>query len=94
MASRTCPVCQRRYAGLVDPECVVCSGVGVLSLGAAALHKSPPEAVARSIEVYLEAAARRAEQQLPIADRSPVLATAVAELRHAGVLADPLRTGA
>ena len=94
MASRTCPACQRRYAGLIDPECVICGGRGVLGLGAAALHKQEPPAVARAIEVYLEAAARAAQQHLPIGDeRREALAAAVDELRHGGLIADNLQVG-
>ncbi len=90
MASRTCPLCQRRYAGLVEPTCVVCDGVGVVGLGAPALHKTAPEAVARSVEVYLESAAGKAIDTLPQSDRLPALRAAVGELKHAGVIADRL----
>ena len=82
-------MCQRRYAGLIDPACAVCDGIGVLNLGAPALHKTEPAAVARSVEVYLESAARQADT-LPITDRLPALRAAVVELRHAGVIADRL----
>lgn len=91
MAARTCPACQRRYAGLVDPECVICQGAGVLRLGPAALHKNEPAVVARAIEGYLEAYLRSVDQMLPIGNpKLEALGNAVSELVHAGLLADPL----
>lgn len=93
-ARRTCPACSRRYAGLVDPECVICSGLGVVGLGAAALHTAPAAAVARAVELYLEAAARDAGARLPPGQpRREALEAAAAELRVVGVLADPPTAG-
>jgi hypothetical protein len=92
---RTCPACSRRYAGLIDPDCVVCWGVGVVGLGPAALHRCEPAVVARAIELHLEAASRAAAEDLPLGDaRREALAAAVDELRVAGVIADPLAHGA
>lgn len=84
---RTCPSCTRRYAGLVDPECVVCHGVGSLTLGAAALHYYPAEAVGRAIELYLETRAAEANHTTTPEKRLGVVEAACDELRHAGVLA-------
>lgn len=92
-ARRTCPACSRRYAGLVEHDCPVCSGVGVMALGAAALHRHPAAAVSRSVELYLEGAARKAATALPYADRRGALELAVDELRTAGVLAGPAEHG-
>jgi hypothetical protein len=83
---RTCPACQRRYGGLVDPECPVCTGIGTVGLGAAALHTAAPEAVARAVELYLEEATRRAGHPT---ERADVVDAAVLELRTAGVIASP-----
>ncbi|WP_141658821.1 hypothetical protein [Carbonactinospora thermoautotrophica] len=91
---RCCPACVRRYAALVAPDCPVCKGVGVLGLGAAALHHYEPAVVARAVEFYLEAKAREAAEQLPLgAPRREALAAATDELRYAGVIADPLVSG-
>jgi hypothetical protein len=91
MAARTCPACQRRYAGLVDPDCVICRGAGVLRLGHAGLHKNDPAVVARAIEGYLEAYLRAVDQMLPIGNaKLEALANAVSELVHAGLILDPL----
>lgn len=84
---RTCPACQRRYAGLVANDCPVCQGIGVLSLGAAALAHYEPAAVARAIDLYLENAAHQAINRLPLGERREALEVATDELRIAGVLA-------
>lgn len=84
---RTCPACQRRYAGLVAPDCVVCQGLGVLTLGAAALHHYDPAPIARAIELYLETNARRTRTELPLGLHRAALEVSVDELRLAGVLA-------
>jgi len=84
---RTCPACQRRYAGLIDPACPVCAGLGVLTLGAAALHHHEAPAVARAVELYLEHHAAQAAGTLPLGQHRPHLEATVAELRVAGVLA-------
>ena len=84
---RTCPACARRYAGLVAPDCPVCRGLGVLSLGAPALHTYNPAPVARAVELYLEATAQRTRAELPLGQHREALEAAVDELRLAGVLA-------
>lgn len=84
---RTCPACSRRYAGLIAPDCPVCQGLGVLTLGAAALHHFEPAAVARAVELYLEAKARQSRQELPLGQHRQALEAHVDELRVAGVLA-------
>ena len=84
---RVCPACQRRYAGLIAPDCPICQGLGVLTLGAAALHHYEPPAVARSVELYLEAKARQSRTELPLGQHRQALEASVDELRVAGVLA-------
>lgn len=90
---RTCPACARRYAGLIEPDCPVCTGTGVLGLGAAALATIPPGAVARAVELYLEVSARTAVTRLPYADRRDALEGAVLELRLTGILTTIADTG-
>lgn len=91
MARRTCPACARRYAGTVDPDCPVCEGVGVLALHPVALYRSDIPVVARAIELYLEASARDAANQLPLGEpRRNALAQAVTRLRKARVIDAPL----
>lgn len=91
MTRRTCPVCPRRYAGLVDADCPVCQGVGVLALGAAALYRADAAAVARAVEFYLEAATREAAGQYPPGElRRDCLALAADRLRVAGLIGDPI----
>jgi hypothetical protein len=85
---RICPACSRRYAQLVDADCPICKGLGVLNLGAAALHHYDPAPVARAIEFYLESKARRTRAELPLGQHRDTLAEAVDELRLAGVLSD------
>jgi hypothetical protein len=84
---RTCPACSRRYAGLIAPDCPICQGLGVLTLGAAALHHFEPAAIARAIELYLEAKARQSRHELPLGSHRQALEAHVDELRVAGVLA-------
>lgn len=84
---RTCPACARRYAGLIEPDCPVCSGVGVLQLGQAALAHYDTPAVARSVELYLEHHAQQVRRELPLGQHRAALEAAVDNLRVAGVLA-------
>lgn len=90
---RVCPACQRRYAGLVAADCAVCQGLGVLNLGAAALAHYDAAPVARAVELYLEAHARRHRHELPLGQHRQGLESAVDELRIAGVLAAPHEGG-
>lgn len=91
MARRTCPACPRRYAGLVDVDCVVCDGVGVIALHPVALHRQDAAVVSRAVELYLEAAAREDANRLPLGDpRKTALAAAVARLRAARIIEAPL----
>lgn len=83
---RLCPACVRRYAGLVAVDCPVCHGLGVLTLGAGALHHYPTAAVARAVDLFLEHAAQEAAAGLPLGDRRAFLEAATDELRVAGVL--------
>lgn len=87
---RTCPACARRYAGLVAHDCPVCQGLGVLTLGAAALHHYGTAATARAVDLFLEHAAQEATRQLALASRREALEAAADDLRVAGVLASPV----
>lgn len=88
--ARTCPACQTRHAGLVDPDCVVCSGAGVLQLGAAALSIYEPEVVAQAVAIALEAVARDADNRLTYGDdRIGPIRDTVRDLQAAGLLGGP-----
>ncbi len=89
---RVCPACLRRYAGLVAAECPVCQGMGILALGAAALHHHEAPAVARAVDLYLEHAAQEAQRTLSLGDQRAALEAATDELRVAGVLATSSET--
>lgn len=84
---RVCPACARRYAGLVATDCPICRGLGVLTLGAAALHHYDTAAVARAIDIYLEHHAQTIRDQLPLGNRRAALEAATDNLRTAGILA-------
>lgn len=90
---RTCPACSRRYAGLVAHDCPICQGLGTLALGAAALAHYDTAAIARAIELYLEAHAQAIRDQLPLGTRRQALEAAVDNLRAAGVLHSTADTG-
>lgn len=46
---RTCPACQTRYGGHIDPACALCLGEGVLALGSKWCDDDDPEIVARAV---------------------------------------------
>lgn len=93
-ARRTCPACQRRYAGLVNPECPLCHGTGTLTIGPAALATIGPEPAARAIELHYERVATQAASTYPPAHpaHAQLLEQATQDLTHRGLLADPLIT--
>jgi hypothetical protein len=86
LSRRVCPVCSRRYAGLIAEDCPVCAGVGSIGLGAPALASAEPAAVARAVELYLEGKARQARSQLPHVAHRAAVEAAMLELRSAGVV--------
>lgn len=84
---RLCPACTARRNTLVDPECVICEGTGVLPLGEAALSIYSPDVVAEAVHLALEAAAREADQQLTLSDdRDAPMRIAVVLLHDAGII--------
>lgn len=84
-----CHACRMRFATLVDPACRLCGGLGVLTLGAAALHHHGPWTTALAVQLFIEAAAREAAATLPYADRPQALDQAITNLQAAGALARP-----
>jgi hypothetical protein len=70
---------------LICEDCPVCAGVGSLSLGAAALAQAEPAAVARAVELFLEARATAAHHH-PVTDRATLIEAAVRDLQIAGLL--------
>lgn len=66
--AKICPSCSRRFAGLVDPDCIICQGRGLLLLGAAAVEQHGAEQVSLAVEIVLEKLARHslAEPQTPL----------------------------
>lgn len=57
-ARRLCPACARRWSGLVDPQCPVCAGSGVLVVTRGATGQYGAEAASLAVEVALEGQAR------------------------------------
>lgn len=49
-----CPACAQRYAGVVDPNCPVCRGLGTLVLDQPDGTNEHPKTVARAVTLYLE----------------------------------------
>lgn len=89
---RICPACQHRHAQLVDPDCPVCDGSGVIRLGSGALSIYDPATVATAAAIALEASARAADQSLTLTDdRVRPVRESVNMLIAAGVLAGPPR---
>jgi len=60
MTTRLCPACIHRRARVVDPDCLVCGGAGVLALGKAEDLAGPVEA-SYAVAIVLEATARDVE---------------------------------
>lgn len=93
MSSRQiCPACTHRENGIINLECIICDGVGIIHLGDAALTHYTPETIAEAISITLEAAARLGETETSLTDdRQKPIRVALLELREAGIL-DPETT--
>lgn len=91
--ARSCPSCSRRFAAVVDPQCLICDGSGLLVLGAGAVELHGAEATSLAIEAILEKSARHslAEAHTPFATSRARLAALMPEMRRVGLLA--LRPG-
>jgi len=89
--TRTCPACARREGGVIAADCPICSGAGILHLGASALVHHSPQVVALAAEYHLEASARIALAGDPSAHgvhtARAALSEAVIDLVSSGVLA-------
>lgn len=88
MSSRLlCPACQHQPQQLIDPDCIVCDGIGVLYLGDPALTLYPVEVVAEAVELTLEEAGAMDDTgERPTADRVAAVHDAMLALRDSGVL--------
>lgn len=76
---------------LIDLDCPICAGTGVLHLGRPALSIHHPDVVADAIELALEASARASMTAKP-ATAQAALRDRVEALRTAGLLARPGQT--
>lgn len=82
-----CPACSYRENHLIDTDCIVCDGIGILYLGDAALTCYPAEIVAQAVTITLEAAARLGDTAGTLSDdRQAKLREALTRLRTAGIL--------
>lgn len=88
MSSRQlCPACAYRENHLIDTDCLVCDGIGILYLGDPALTVYPAEVVAQAVTITLEAAARLGDTTGTLSDdRQTKLREALTRLRTAGIL--------
>ncbi|GAB3191790.1 hypothetical protein [Nesterenkonia suensis] len=88
MTSRQlCPACTHRENHLIDPDCLICDGVGIIYLGDPALTIYPAEVVAEAVTITLEAAARLGDTTGTLSDdRQAHLRAALLDLRDAGLL--------
>lgn len=88
-ATRVCPGCARRDTMIVDPQCPICDGQGVLHL--APLVHYPDDVIAEAVEVALEAAAREVIARSPAAvltgEAADALRVRVGVLRSMKILA-------
>lgn len=85
---RICPACTHRKNQLVEADCIVCQGRGVLHLGAGALTLYTADVVAEAVLLALEAKAREADMTLTLSDdRTAGIREAISMLEEAGVLA-------
>lgn len=58
MTIRVCPACARRTSELIEPNCPVCEGTGVVELHPAAIQAYGAPAASEAVLVALEASAR------------------------------------
>lgn len=85
--NRLCPACSTRYTQLIDPECVICDGAGILRLAPAALSLYDAAIVSQAVHLALEAAARTVDTTTTLTDdRVPPVRAAVQQLVTAGLL--------
>lgn len=87
---RVCPACSRRVAELVDPDCAVCGGFGVVVLHPAALSIYDPLVVSEAVGLALEVAAREIDTRGTLSDDLRAeLAGSVAALLAAQIIDRP-----
>lgn len=90
MHARVCPACSKRYAEIVSPNCPVCSGTGVVVLGAAALSLYEPAVVSQAVALAIESSARDIEANTTLSvDRADSLNDRLTLLVNAGLMAAP-----
>lgn len=88
MTKRLCPACAIRRGQLIAPDCPICHGQGLLTLGPAALSICAPEIVAVAVTLAVESAARETDQKSTLSDdRVLPLSKVVELLERAGLLA-------
>lgn len=84
---RICPACAIRYGQLVNPDCLICGGAGLVTLGPAALSIHTPEVVAMAVTLALEAVARDIEATTTLSDNRTVrLKRTMTLLMQAGII--------
>jgi hypothetical protein len=75
---------------LIDPDCVVCAGQGLLTLGPAALSVATPTVVAVAVTLALESTARETDRKTSLSDnRTAPLHRVVELLTKAGLITGP-----
>lgn len=84
---RLCPACAVQRGMLITPDCLICHGAGLLTLGPAALAAAPARTVAVAITIALESAARVADRTIPLGhNRTAPVVKAMEILERAGVV--------
>lgn len=90
-AKRLCPACSARLGQLIDNDCIICEGTGLITMGPAALAVCPPLTIAVAITLALESSARVIDGKTTLSDnRIAPLRKVVELLAKAGLIT---RTG-
>lgn len=86
---RLCPACFYRTEQVVDPDCVICQGQGVMRLGEAAVSTYSIETVSGAVGLALEASARGgASSRYLSEDRLSGIRDTLIMLQDAGILSN------
>lgn len=87
MTRRVCPLCTVREAGVIDPDCLICTGHGYVELGERALGYFDPSIVSTAVHLALETCAREIHETTQRAqDPGPAIRATLDRMVKAGIV--------